>query len=127
MMMNQEVISGKFFNNSKTKNMRLFIDKHYFISVLQEKDKYNCQVMELINGMGMHPATINEKQTDVVSSIVYDIFTKESLITDSLQEVFNFHQKLLLELDEIDYYKQLDYLPTITNSMEDEIAYQQGH
>jgi hypothetical protein len=107
--------------------MRLFIDKHYFISVLQEKDKYNCQVMELINGIGMYPATINEKQTDVVSSIVYDIFTKESLITDSLQEVFNFHQKLLLELDEIDYYKQLDYLPTITNSMEDEIAYQQGH
>lgn len=79
--------------------MRLFIDKHYFISVLQEKDSYNCQVMQLINGMGMYPATIDEDQTDVVSSIVFDKFTKESLITNSLREVFDFHKDLLLELE----------------------------
>ena len=79
--------------------MRLFIDKHYFISVLQEKDNYNCQVMELINAMGMYPATIDEDQTDVVSSIVFDKFTKESLITNSLKEVFDFHKDLLLELE----------------------------
>jgi len=57
--------------------------------------------MELINGMGMYPATIEQDQTDVVSSIVYDKFTTESLITSSLQEVFNFHQKLLLEVNSL--------------------------
>lgn len=81
--------------------MRLFIDKHYFISVLQEKDGYNCQVMELINGMGMYPATIDEDQTDVVSSIVFNTFSKENLITNSLKEVFDFHRDLLLELQTI--------------------------
>lgn len=81
--------------------MRLFINKHYFISVLNRKDSYNCQVMELIHGMGMYNASIDEDQTDVVSSIVYNQFQRESLITNSLKEVFDFHKDLLLELETI--------------------------
>lgn len=79
--------------------MRLFINKHYFLSVIKETDVWNCQVMELIHGMGMVKATIDESQKDVVSSVVSGIFKRESLITSKIEEVFEFHKELLLQLE----------------------------
>ena len=69
--------------------MRLFIDGHYFISVLKEEKGFNCQIMELLNGFGMEPVTITEDQKDVVSSIVYGIFREESRICKDLAELFS--------------------------------------
>lgn len=78
--------------------MRLFINKHYFLSIIKETITWNCQVMELIHGMGMVPATIDEDQKDVVSSVVHGVFERESLITPKMEEVFDFHKELLSQL-----------------------------
>lgn len=84
--------------------MRLFIDNHYFLSVIENGKNlngdiiYSCQVMELIHGMGMINATIQEDQSDVVSGIVLDKFSKCELKTIHLNEIFKFHLELLLQL-----------------------------
>ena len=78
--------------------MRLFIDNHYFISIIQKENGYSCQIMELIHGMGMHPATITDNQKDVVSSIVYGIFKEENKICKDLQEICNYHQQCVQEM-----------------------------
>lgn len=78
--------------------MRLFIDGHYFISVLKEEKGFNCQIMELIHGSGMYPATIAEDQKDVVSSIVYGVFKEESKICKDLAELLRYHQQCIEEM-----------------------------
>jgi hypothetical protein len=78
--------------------MKLFVDKHYFISVLEKEEKYSCQVMELVHGMGMYDAFLDdEEQEDIVSSVV-DEFDRDNKLVSSLQEVFNFHKEILLQL-----------------------------
>lgn len=79
--------------------MRLFIDTHYFISVIQEQGYYSCQVMELVHGNGMHSADITTCQKDVVSCIVHEGFTETSKRCKDLQEIADFHLKCLLDLD----------------------------
>ena len=79
--------------------MRLFIDKHYFVSVIKQEEKYSCQVMELVCGMGMYNANINDvEQEDVVSCIVSDKFEKCSIMSTNIQEIFDFHKELLLQI-----------------------------
>jgi len=78
--------------------MRLFIDNHYFISVIEEKRGYNCQIMELIHGIGMYPATITDNQSDVVSGIVHGIFKEESKICKDLKELFEYHKDCVVEM-----------------------------
>ena len=78
--------------------MRLFIDDHYFISIIPEGDKFNCQIMELIHGIGMYGATITENQEDVISCIVSDTFKVESKICKDLQELFGYHEECIKEL-----------------------------
>jgi hypothetical protein len=78
--------------------MRLFIDEHYFISVITEERGFNCQIMELVHGMGMYPATILENQEDVVSCIVFGIFKEESKICKDLNELFEYHQQCVIEI-----------------------------
>lgn len=80
--------------------MRLFIDNHYFISVIKEQNYYSCQVMELVHGIGMYPADITVYQEDVVSCIVHDKpFTETSKNCKDLQEIADFHLQCLLDLD----------------------------
>ena len=78
--------------------MRLFIDDHYFISVIKEENGLNCQIMELIHGMGMYPAKITEKQADVVSSIVSGIFREESKVCKDLAELCKYHEECVVEM-----------------------------
>lgn len=78
--------------------MRLYLDDHYFISVIKQEDKYSCQVMELVHGMGMYSASINdEEQGDIVSCIVSD-FDTNNLIVSSLEDIFKFHKEVLLQI-----------------------------
>ena len=79
--------------------MRLFIDDHYFISVIKEERGFNCQIMELVHGMGMYPAKITDDQEDVVSSIIYDdVFKEESKICKDLSELFKYHEQCVVEM-----------------------------
>jgi hypothetical protein len=78
--------------------MRLFIDTHYFISVIEERDTYNCQVMALIHGMGYYPANITDDQSDVVSVIVHEGFTETSKYCNNLQEIADFQLQCLNDL-----------------------------
>ena len=80
--------------------MRLYINDHYFISIIKEDNIYNCQVMELVHGMGMNSASIRDNQEDVISSIVFDgeKFKNTSCKTASLRDVLSFHENLLLQL-----------------------------
>lgn len=105
--------------------MRLYINKHYFISVLIEYPEvkssvdtmitnsneddalsafentpiYNCQVMCLIHGIGMENASITDNQKDIVSSMVHSGFKRVNLITQDLKEVFAFHKECLMQLN----------------------------
>jgi hypothetical protein len=78
--------------------MRLFIDGHYFISIIQTEQLYSCQVMELIHGVGMFAADITEDQIDVVSSIVYNEFSEPFKYCKNLREITEFHLQCLLEI-----------------------------
>ncbi len=77
--------------------MRLFINEHFFISVIQDDKLYSCQVMELIHGRGMVNASILDNQQDVIGSIVHGVFSLEKMSTGNLNEVLRFHEKLLIE------------------------------
>lgn len=81
--------------------MRLYIDNHFFISVILKDKKYSCQVMELVHGSGMYPATITDNQENVVSCIVYDDFTETSKLCNNLQEIVDFHTQCLLDLERL--------------------------
>lgn len=81
--------------------MRLFLNKHYFISVITDRNLkgdtiYSCQIMQLIHGIGMHNASITDDQENIVSSIVHNTFNKCELKTNKLNEVFDFHKECLL-------------------------------
>lgn len=80
--------------------MRLYLDTHYFISVIQKEEKYSCQVMELIHGMGMYNAEITDNtKDDIISSIVDSKSFKETNKTcSSMQAIFEFHLQCLLDL-----------------------------
>jgi hypothetical protein len=85
--------------------MRLFINATDFISVISNYNGYSCQIMELIHGMGMYQATlIDEEQSDIVSGIVYEneTYSKTNLFCDTIDEIFNYHQKCITE-----YYKRI--------------------
>jgi hypothetical protein len=59
--------------------MRLYLDTHYFISVIKKDEKFSCQVMELIHGLGMYNAEItDDTKDDIVSSIVDSKSFKET-------------------------------------------------
>ena len=79
--------------------MRLHINNHFFISVIQKENQYSCQTMNLIHGMGMYPAIITDNQKDIVSCIVDDIFTETNKTCNNLQEVIEFHTQCLLDLE----------------------------
>ncbi len=104
--------------------MRLFLNLNTFISVLTCKDNISCQIMELVHGFGMYPATINENQEDVVSCIVHKGFKETSKNCKNFEEVAEYHLQCLIELE---IPQVTDYPPTITNSKEDEAAYNQGY
>ena len=78
--------------------MRLFIDDHYFISVIEEKDTYSCQVMELIHGIGYYPANITDDQSDVVSAIVHEGFTQTYRYCKDIQEISNYFLQCIYDL-----------------------------
>ena len=48
--------------------MRLFIDKCTFISVITTELGFSCQVMDLLNGIGLYSLSIDEHQTNAVSA-----------------------------------------------------------
>lgn len=79
--------------------MRLFLNKHYFISVIKKNNGYSCQIMELIHGVGMYNAEITDDQSDVVSSIVHDTFEIPNKWCSNINEVCEYHFNCLLELD----------------------------
>lgn len=79
--------------------MRLFIDKHYFVSVIKQEKEYSCQVMELVHGMGMYNAKIDDfEQEDIISCIVTDKFERWAIIAKNMEEIFDFHKELLLQI-----------------------------
>ena len=80
--------------------MRLYIDNHYFLSVINEgNNKYSYILMELIHSKGMQNATlIDGEQDDIIAAIVYDSDFECSSSSISLEEVFEIHTKLLLQL-----------------------------
>lgn len=87
--------------------MKLFLDTHFYISVIKSGQTYSCQVMELIHGIGMYPATINDNQEDVVGSVVYKHFSETNKTCVNLQEVGEFHKQCLLELENLKFTKQV--------------------
>ena len=80
--------------------MRLYIDNHYFLSVISSgNNRYSYALMKLIHGMGMQNATlIDEEQDDIIAAIVYDSDFECNSSSTSLEEVFEIHKKLLLQL-----------------------------
>ena len=80
--------------------MRLYIDNHYFLSVVSNgNNKYSYALMELIHGMGMQSATlIDEEQDDIVAALVHDNNFECGCRSSSLEEVFEAHKRLLLQL-----------------------------
>lgn len=81
--------------------MRFFLNPSTFISVIPSEGKFSCQVMELVFGSGMYPATIMDNQQDVVSCVVYesDVITETSRICKDLNEVALFHQQCFIQLE----------------------------
>lgn len=82
--------------------MKLFINATDFISVIWQNnnEKYSCQIMELIHGMGMFQATlIDENQDDVVSGIVHtnETYSKTNMFCDNIEEIFKYHQQCIAE------------------------------
>lgn len=77
--------------------MRLFLNTSTFISVIQTEKGFDCQIMELVNGYGMYPATIMDNQKDVVSCIVHKGFTETSKICKDLKELSEFHLQCMME------------------------------
>lgn len=80
--------------------MRLFIDTHYFISVIKYKNVFSCQIMQLIHGFGCYPAKLSDDQTHVVSFIVHDDFKFTNKECKTLEEIFDFHKQCLIELEQ---------------------------
>lgn len=77
--------------------MRLFINQSTFLSIIKEERGFNCQIMTLVHGVGMHPATIMDNQKDVVSCIVHEGFTETSKICKDLKELSEFHLQCMME------------------------------
>lgn len=89
------------FINLKYTAMKLFLDNHFFLSVIENDNKYSCQVMELVHGYGMNNATVTESdQDDIVSCIVYENhkFNETFKNCNTLTEVGEFHLQLLIEV-----------------------------
>jgi len=72
--------------------MRLFIDKCTFISVITTDLGFSCQVMDLLNGVGLYSLNIDEDQTNAVSAInhAYPLY-----ICHTLDELFTYHKDIL--------------------------------
>lgn len=90
--------------------MRIYINKHYFVSVLKQDNKLSCQLMELIHGNGMQFANVDDEiQDDIVSSVVHesDIFTNTNALVFDMVEVFKFHKERLMELLDYQYHLML--------------------
>ena len=83
--------------------MKLFINQTDFLSVIKLREGYSCQVMTLIHGIGMSPATIGEyfsmDSEDVISSIK-DGYDCHTFVT--IENVFNYHTLLMKQ-----YYQEL--------------------
>lgn len=80
--------------------MKLYIDKHYFISVIKDENNYSCQVMELVHGLGMFNAEItDENQSDIVSCIVHSGFRETNKTCKDLKEIADFHLQCLLDIE----------------------------
>ncbi len=95
--------------------MRLFINESHFISVIKDKNKFSCQVMELINGMGMTSATFFQHPENIISGIISDntYYSITSMIEfETLEGVFDFHKLCLREWlrhKELEDLKKADY------------------
>ena len=125
--------------------MRIFIDTHYFISVITQKTYhvtpqqtwYSCQVMALIHGNDTYPAHITDSQFNIVSCIVHNktvncdgisLFTETNKICKDLDEVAKFHLQCLLELqlhnsfslEDNEKWDRIAEETSIINEMEDE-------
>lgn len=83
--------------------MRLFLDTSTFISIITtESGNFSCQLMELVHGMGMYKASFLEKEKDdIVSCIIGEssFYRETSKICHSLEEICNFHQQCLEDLE----------------------------
>ena len=79
--------------------MRLFVNKSVFVSVIKQGESYSCQVMQLVHGIGLIPATCedNLEIDDIISVIVSDI-EPNHVIVHSLESVFRFHKEILLQI-----------------------------
>lgn len=79
--------------------MRFFISSTTFISVISRDNYYSCQIMELVHGMGMYPASLLEEDLSDVISCICDsaIFSKHNTICSTLEEVALFHQQCITE------------------------------
>lgn len=80
--------------------MKFFLNDHFFLSVIDNKYQYSCQVMSLVHGIGMSKATITEDQDDVVSCVVYENcrFKETFKMCNTLEEVAQFHLQLVKEI-----------------------------
>lgn len=76
--------------------MRLFINKCTFISVITTELGFSCQVMDLLNGFGLHSLSIDEDQTNAISGINhrYPLY-----ICHSLDELLTYHKDILCTFD----------------------------
>lgn len=73
--------------------MRFWINNNYFLSVIEVENRYSCQVMELIHGMGMEPATFQERfDKDIVSSVVSEELTR---FCETLPQVAKLHEEYI--------------------------------
>ena len=109
--------------------MRIYIDTHYFISVINQENQYSCQIMELLHGNGMQSANITEDNlSDVVSAIVDRHFTRTNVLCGSLHEVMEYHLQCLIELqlhnsfslEDNEKWDRIAEETSIINEMEDE-------
>ena len=85
-----------YYKKLKNIKMRLFINKCTFISVITTDLGFSCQVMDLLNGVGLYPLSIDEDQTNAVSTINhrYPLY-----ICHSLDELFAYHKDILCTFD----------------------------
>ena len=91
--------------------MRLFLDTSTFISVIKEAEGFNCQIMQLVFGIGFYPATILDDET--VSVMVYNNpasngFSRTVWHCKDLKELLKYHSECLVELEEFKQSKVFD-------------------
>ena len=78
--------------------MRFYLNTNTFISVIQEDNKFSCQVMDLRYGVGFASASVTDGSEEIISCIVNQGFYESSKICNTIQEVAEYHLQCLIDI-----------------------------